>query len=140
MANTFDNDDLYSTPRDREYPSANDPEAGFYDIGAQEPVHWVDADGVPDPHEGTLSPFMYYNMPPMRQQRRHRSVMPWLIAAALVLLALPILKYVLAALAVLSFVVVVLLGLGILALFLMLVVSVFIFAHRMRTLSRRMYM
>ena len=139
MANTFNNDDFYGAPRDREYPSANDPEAGFYGIGAQEPLHWVDADGVPDPHESALSPFMYYNMPPLRQRRRH-SIVPWLVAAVIILLALPILKLVLTVLAVLSFIVVAVLGLGILALFLTLFVGAFVFTRRMRTLSRRMYM
>lgn len=135
MANTMDNDDYFYTPRDRAYPGADDPAAAFYGNGAGEPLHWVDADGVPDPHEGTLSPFPFYYSPPIRQ-KRHHSLLPWLIAALIILLALPFFKVVLAVLAVISFVVVAVLGLGLLTL----IVSAFVLAHRMRILSRRMYL
>lgn len=135
MANTMDNGDYFYTPRDRADSSADDPEAAYYGTGTGEPLHWVDADGVPDPREGTLSPFPFYYSPPVRQ-KRHHSLLPWLLAALLILLALPFFKVVLVVLSVISFVVVAVLGFGLLTL----IVSAFILAHRMRTLSRRMYL
>jgi hypothetical protein len=137
--NNMDSGDFFGNPRDRQRPGADDPEAAFYGMGAREPLHWVDADGVPDPREGTLSPFMYHDNAPIRRKRRH-SLMPWIAIALILLLALPILKVVLTVLAVLSLVVVALVGLGVLALFLALFVSVFIMMRRFRMLSRRMYM
>lgn len=132
-------------PRDRRYPGADDPEAAFYGngMGAPEPERWVDADGVPNPSEGTLSPFAtrYRLLTPRRQ--RH-SLMSWfLIAFAItlaLLLALPFLKVVLPALTIALFVVAVVIGLGVLALFATLFVGAFIIARRMRELSRSMYM
>jgi len=139
MANTIDNNDFFDTPRDRAYPGADDPEAAFYRTGGREPLHWVDADGAPNPHEGTFSPFVFRYSPPIRQ-RRHHSLLPWLVVALVILLALPILKFVLTVLAVISFVVVMVVGLGVLALLLTLITGAFVVTHRMRTLSRRMYM
>lgn len=139
MTHLMSDNDFFGAARNREYPSTDDPEAAYYGLGAQEPLHWVDADGVPDPREGTLSPFTFRYIPPVRQTKHH-SLLPWLAVALIILLALPILKVVLTVLAVLSFVVVVILGLGFLTLFLALFVTAFVLARRMHSLSRRMYL
>lgn len=139
MANNTYSDDFFGNPRNRQRPGADDPEAAFYGTGAREPLHWVDADGVPDPREGTLSPFIYHDNAPVRR-KRHHSLIPWIVIALVILLALPILKVVLTVLAVFSLIIVTLVGLGVLALFLALFVGVFVVMHRFRTLSRRMYM
>lgn len=135
----------FGMPRDRQRPGADDPEAAFYGMMGQgqgqgeQPAHWVDADGTPDPHEGMLSPFSFAYRTPVRQKRRH-ALLPWLVVAALLLLALPILKVALTVFAIVSVAIVLLLGFGVVMLVLALFVSMFLFARRVRSLSDRMYM
>lgn len=136
--NTFDSD-----PRARHYPGADEPEAASSGMGAPEPERWVDADGVPNPGEGTLSPFTTrYRLLTPRTQRH--SLVSWLLIASLItlalLLTLPFMKVVLPALTIALLIVAVVIGLGVLALFATLFVGAFVIARRMRELSRSMYM
>ena len=144
MWNTINNYNTFDeNSRDQPHPGADDPEGAFYSMGAPEPERWVDADGAPNPSEGTLSPFtVRYRLPTPRRARH--ALMSWLLiglaVALALLLTLPILKFVLPALAIVLLVVAVVIGLGVLALFVTLFVGAFIVARRMRELSRGMYM
>lgn len=127
--------DIFGAPRSGQYPHADDPEAAFYGMGAREPERWVDADGVPDPTEGTLPPFAIHYSPPAPRRKRHPLVM-WLVVALVILLALPFLKIVLWVLTVISLIIVAVIGLGMLAL----LIGTLAMMRRMRTLTHQMYL